>query len=135
MKRRHFISLAGAATLLPQFVQASGGLDYTPGLIKQQLAAGKTLFVDYYADWCLTCRAQSRVIQALRQQNPTYDNAMTFIVVDWDTYGKKDVSKRYNIPRRSTLLVLRGDEELGRIVAGTSQKDIKALMDLGLGGT
>jgi thioredoxin 1 len=30
------------------------------------------------------------------------------------------------------LLVLRGDRELGRIVAGTSEADIKALLDKGL---
>lgn len=37
-----------------------------------------------------------------------------------------------SIPRRSTLIVLRGDEELGRIVAGTSEAQIKGLMDKGL---
>ena len=31
-----------------------------------------------------------------------------------------------------TLLVLRDSEELGRIVAGTSEADIKALMEKGL---
>jgi thioredoxin 1 len=37
-----------------------------------------------------------------------------------------------NIPRRSTLVVLKGNKELGRIVAGTAKDDIKALMDLAL---
>jgi hypothetical protein len=36
------------------------------------------------------------------------------------------------IPRRSTLIVLRGEDELGRIVAGTSESQIKGLMDKGL---
>ncbi|MFT5638894.1 MAG: thioredoxin 1, partial [Paracoccaceae bacterium] len=52
--------------------------------------------------------------------------------VDWDIHAGSDISTRYNIPRRSTLLLLRGDDELGRIVAGTSTKTITALMDLGL---
>ena len=42
------------------------------------------------------------------------------------------VTTSRNIPRRSTLIVLRGSEELGRIVAGTRKSDIKTLMDLGL---
>jgi hypothetical protein len=37
-----------------------------------------------------------------------------------------------NVPRRSTLVVLKGDQEPGRIVAGTAREDIKALMDLAL---
>ena len=57
---------------------------------------------------------------------------MTFVRVDWDSYGDQPVSTDRKIPRRSTLLVLRGDKELGRIVAGTSEADIKALLDKGL---
>ena len=135
MKRREFLALSGATLFLPSFAHASDDLDYTPGLIKQELAAGKTLFVDFYAEWCSTCRTQRRRIEALRKENPAYDAAMTFIEVDWDTYGKTEITRRYGIPRRSTLLVLRGNEELGRIVAGTSKSDIKALLDLGLGGS
>ena len=72
------------------------------------------------------------MINALRADNPDFDAAMTFINVDWDTYSKHDVVRARGIPRRSTLLVLRGDEELGRIVAGTSEGQIKALMETGL---
>jgi len=36
------------------------------------------------------------------------------------------------VPRRSTLIVLKGDKELGRIVADTSKSSIKALMDTAL---
>lgn len=36
------------------------------------------------------------------------------------------------MPRRSTLVVLKGDQELGRIVAITSTDKIKALMDTAL---
>jgi hypothetical protein len=36
------------------------------------------------------------------------------------------------IPRRSTLVVLRGNQELGRIVAQTGRDEIKALMDTAL---
>ena len=57
---------------------------------------------------------------------------MIFVRVDWDKYGQDDVAVFRNIPRRSTLTVLKGEDELGRIVAGTSESDIKALMDKGL---
>ena len=47
-------------------------------------------------------------------------------------YSQSELAKRLNIPRRSTLVVLKGDRELGRIVAGTQKSKIKALMDAAL---
>ena len=68
----------------------------------------------------------------LRAFNPAYDEAMVFVRVDWDDFGRHAVTTSRKIPRRSTLLVLKGSKELGRIVAGTRVSDIEALMDLGL---
>jgi len=132
MYRRSFLALATTFSLVPALAFAEGFVDYTPGLIKAELKAGKTLFVDYSAVWCSTCARQERVVNALRASNPDYDKAMSFIKVDWDTYSRHDVTKSRAIPRRSTLLVLRDSSELGRIVAGTSESEIQALMDRGL---
>lgn len=130
MNRRSLLVSAFLLGLSPALAMA--GQDYTPGLIKKALADGKTVFVDFAADWCSTCARQERVIQALRAQNAAYDEAMVFVRVDWDEYRSHDVTTSRAIPRRSTLLVLRGDKELGRLVAGTSERDIKSLMDKGL---
>ncbi|MCY4180005.1 MAG: thioredoxin family protein [Litoreibacter sp.] len=132
MKRRHLLAAAFAATLAPFSAMAANFVDYTPGVIEDALAEGKTVFVDFSASWCSTCRRQERVINAIRSEDPAYDAAMKFVKVDWDTYKSAAVTTDRAIPRRSTLLVLRGDAELGRIVAGTSQSQIKALMDKGL---
>jgi thiol-disulfide isomerase/thioredoxin len=101
-------------------------------MAKKALAEGKTVFLDFSATWCSTCAAQDRVITALRGENPDYDANITFIKVDWDDYGNGDLSNGLKIPRRSTLVVLKGDKELGRIVAGTARKQIKKLMDTAL---
>lgn len=129
MKRRSFIALAAAASL-PSISLAAA--DYTPGLVKKHLAAGDTVFLDFKASWCTTCRAQERVIDALKKANPAYDANVVFIAVDWDQYGKSDLVRAMKIPRRSTLVAVKGDQELGRIVAGTSKSQIKALMDAAL---
>jgi len=109
-------------------------LTYQPGMVEAELAAGKTVFLDFKASWCSTCAAQERVIAALKAENPAYERAITFIDVDWDDFGDDALTQRLNIPRRSTLVVLKGDAELGRIVAGTAKAEIKALMDLALAG-
>ena len=134
MLRRTFLaglSAAAAVAALPAHA-ATDFVDYTPGVIEDALAAGRTVFVDYSAVWCLTCRTQARVISRLKEANPAYAKAMLFVRVDWDDYGDQPVARDRNIPRRSTLLVLRGKRELGRIVAGTSEEEIKALLDKGL---
>lgn len=130
MDRRSFLAVTGATMLVPALARAAD--DYTPGLVDEALANGETVFVDFKASWCSTCAAQERVITALRAENPAYDAAIRFVNVDWDAHGNGALAKRLNIPRRSTLVVLKGDAELGRIVAGTSRNEIKALLDTAL---
>ena len=133
MDRRSFIAASAAVLATGTLAHAGGATkDYTPGLIKKALADGKTVFVDYAADWCGTCKRQERVINELRQENEAYGKQMVFVRVDWDDFGNHEVSTSRNIPRRSTLVLLKGDQELGRIVAGTSTAKIKELMDKGL---
>ena len=132
MNRRTLLGTIAALALSPIAAIAGGFVDYTPGLIEKELAAGKTVFVDYSATWCGTCKRQGRVINDLRAKDGAYDDAMTFVKVDWDTYKNADVTVFRSIPRRSTLIVLRGEDELGRVVAGTSEAQIKELMDKGL---
>lgn len=130
MNRRDFLIATAAVTLaLP--LAARAGTPYTPELLAAELAAGKTVFLDFKASWCSTCAAQERVINALLSENPDYAQ-ISFIDVDWDEWNKGDLVRDLNIPRRSTLVVLKGDAELGRIVAGTGRDEIKALMDLAL---
>ena len=131
MNRRDLMIMGGATLLLAGRAGATN-IDYTPGMVTDRLAAGETLFVDFFAPWCSTCRTQERHVDAIRAANSAYDNAMSFIRVDWDTYGSGALAQSLQIPRRSTLVVLRGEQELGRIVAGTSRSAIQSLMDLGL---
>ena len=136
MHRRDFLMLTAAVSLAPALVptgaRASGALAYSPQVLDAARASGRPVFLDFTASWCGTCKAQARVISALKAENPAYESAITFIDVDWDTWKNDMIVAEMNIPRRSTLVVLKGDAEIGRIVAGTSRADIKALMDAAL---
>ena len=132
MKRRTFLATAAgaaSASALP-FAARASMVNYVPGLINERLAAGETLFIDFYASWCGTCQAQRRVIEALWAENPAYLEHITPIEVDWDTYGRSELSMSMNIPRRSTLVAVAPDgAEIGRLVAQTGRDAIKGLMD------
>ena len=131
MDRRTFI-LSLAALLAAGPALAANGKTYKKGLVESELAAGKTVFVDFYTDWCSTCRAQGTKIRKLMAENPAYEANISFIKVDWDQHAGSQLVKKLNIPRRSTLVALKGDQELGRIVASTNSDKIKALMDAAL---
>ena len=133
MQRREFLALTAALTSMPfSLSAASNGLPYSPGLVTSSLAAGETILLDFKASWCTTCRAQEEVISALKSQNPDYEKHINFIDVDWGSFGRSDLVSWLKIPRRSTLVVLKDNEELGRIVAGTRRRDLKSLLDIAL---
>jgi thioredoxin 1 len=104
-------------------------IDFTPGVIAAALERGETVFVDYSASWCSVCARQGRAIDKIRSGDPKFNEAITFVKVDWNTYQSKDVVKSRNIPRRSTLILLRGDMELGRLIAQIDEAQIKRLME------
>ena len=134
MLKKLMIKLALVALLMaPQLARTDVDmLEYLPGDVKALQAEGKTVFVDFYTTWCGTCKRQERMINEITSENPAYGEKMVFINVDWDVHASSELSKTWNIPRRSTLVVVRGEKELGRLVAVTGKDEIRALMDLGL---
>ncbi len=135
MKRRDFLKTATLAALIPVGAIAAedeNWTNYRPGVVDAALKEGKTVFLDFHALWCGTCKAQRRQMDKLMDENPAYLEQVMFVNVDWDAYMNAAITFDLEIPRRSTLVVLKGDEELGRIVAGTKREDIKALMDAAL---
>lgn len=132
MKRRDFLVLSSAATLLPMAADAGEPTLYTPGSAEAAMDEGKVVLLDFWASWCATCAAQDRVLAALKAENPAYEQNIVFFRIDWDEYGDGKLSKAMNIPRRSTLVALKGRQEIGRIVAGTAEEEIKALLDAAL---
>jgi thioredoxin 1 len=72
------------------------------------------------------------VLKKLRASDPEYDKSITFVLIDWDTFSAYAVTTSRKIPRRSTLVLINGGTESGRLVAQTSEQKIKALLDDGL---
>jgi len=135
LNRRAFLTgtaTLGAISLLSPAAVAAAPILYTQGAAEAAMDAGKIVVLDFWASWCTTCAAQERVLTALKAENPAYEANIVFFLVDWDEHAKGPLSKGLKIPRRSTLVALKGRTELARIVAGTSKADIKALLDIAL---
>ena len=72
------------------------------------------------------------MLKKLRASYPEYDKSITFVLIDWDTFGTHAVTTSRKIPRRSTMVLIRGGKEIGRLVAQTNEQKIKAFLDNGL---
>jgi thioredoxin 1 len=104
-------------------------IPYTGSELESLAASGEPYVINFHATWCPTCAAQQRVLDALQGESEAYA-AIPILRVDWDTYGNGDLARELAIPRRSTLVLMRGTTELGRLVAETRKERIAALLDL-----
>ncbi len=132
MNRRDILRLAAglaAISLTPPLAAWAETAVYQPDVLKADLAAGKTVVLHFSSTWCGTCQAQVRAMDALKAADPGYDKALTFLLVDWDTWAGGDLTTALNVPERSTLVVLKGQGEIGRLYAETDPEVIKALLD------
>ena len=72
------------------------------------------------------------MLKKLRASYKEYDKSITFVLIDWDTFSNHSVTTSRKIPRRSTLVLIKGGNEVGRLVAQAGVTEIKALLDSGL---
>lgn len=72
------------------------------------------------------------MIKALRAANSAYDDKITFVHVDWDKHRQSPISRDLKVRYQSTLVMLKGDGEAGRLVAQTGEAKIKGLLDKAL---
>ena len=72
------------------------------------------------------------MLKSLRASDQKFNEGITFMLVDWDTYRSHAVTKSRRIPRRSTLVLIKGGKEVGRLVAATGKGTIKKLLEKGL---
>jgi len=96
---------------------------YSAAALAAAQKADKPVALQFHADWCPTCRAQDKVLQALKAE-PGLD--VTVFKVNYDT--EKDLKRQYKIQSQSTIVVLRGDKERGRLVGDTTEAGIRTAL-------
>jgi thioredoxin 1 len=100
---------------------------YTAEALAEAQKADKPVALHFHADWCPTCKAQEKALQALKAE-PGLD--LTVLVANYDT--EKALKQRFNIRGQSTFVVLRGEKERGRLVGETSAAGIRTVLKTAL---
>lgn len=129
LSRRSLLASAIAAlALLPSVSAHAGGEKFTDAAFEAAQKAGKPILVDVSAVWCPICRVQAPIVEDLAMSEKF--KAFVHLEVDFDR--QKDVMRRLNAPRQSTLIVFKGTVEIDRSVGDVNRQSIEAMMEKAL---
>ena len=91
-------------------------------------AEGKTVLVDFDAGWCPVCKKQAQAIPQVLKQ----DKFQQVIVFKADYDSQKELKKQLKITHQSTLVLFKGEKEVGREQGITTASAIGELLAKGL---
>ena len=111
------LAIAGPALALQ-------GSKFSPAALADAQKTGKAVLVEVSAPWCPTCKAQAPILGKLLST----DKFKGFVKLDVDFDSQKPDLQKLNARQQSTLIVYKGDKEMGRSVGDTNAASIEALL-------
>lgn len=131
MNRRAFCLLSVSALALPHTAMAYSSVTFRADEWSELRKSDQTLVLNFRAKWSLTCQIKLEMIAKLIAENPGYGQ-LTFVDIDWDTFGQSQMTQRMKVTRRSTLVVMKGGQEIARIVNEPYERKMRAFLDQAL---
>ncbi len=126
LNRRHVLG-ALALTAALTFATASSAMEKKPfdaKAFEAAQAAGKPILLEVHAPWCPTCKAQTPILSKLSSE-AKFKNMVRFNI-DFDS--QKDLLRKFNVQKQSTLIAFKGKQESGRSTGDTNPASIEALL-------
>jgi thioredoxin 1 len=123
-----FAAIALAVNLIAASALAGEIKPYNEAAFSEAKAAGKTVLLDFHADWCPVCRKQGPLLGSLVQEDKLKDIAAFKVNYDDETALKKQLK----VTSQSTLIVFKGEQLVSRAVGVTDKDKIRALIEKGL---
>lgn len=126
MNRRQLLAtfVAVAAISSASLGFAAAGKPFDQQAFDAAQAAGKPILVDVSAPWCPVCKAQAPILSKLRG-DAKYKDLVSFSI-DFDS--QKDLLRKFDVQKQSTLIVFKGKAEMGRSTGDTNPASIEALV-------
>ena len=86
------------------------------------LQSDKPVLLDFWASWCVPCQMVSPVIEQIGEEN----DSIRVGKVNVDEQG--ELTMQFRVVSIPTLVVMKGGEEVNRIVGAASKSEILAML-------
>ena len=126
LNRRRLLGAVAIAAAL-SFGSIASAMDKKPfdqKAFEAAQAAGKPILVEVSAPWCPVCKAQAPILSRLKS-DAKFKELVSF---DIDFDSQKDLLKKFNVQKQSTLIVFKGKQEAGRSTGDTNAGSITTLL-------
>jgi thiol-disulfide isomerase/thioredoxin len=123
-----FAALVVALNLITISAMAGEILPFNETAFTAAKTAGKTVLLDFHADWCPVCKKQGPILQSLVQEDK-YKDVVAF-KADYDS--ETALKKQLKVKDQSTLIVFKGNTVVSRATWITDENKLRALIDKGL---
>lgn len=101
---------------------------YSAAALKTAQDAGQPVALHFHADWCPTCRAQTKVFEALKADPKL---PLTLLVADYDQ--ERELKRQLGVRTQSTLVVYRGTKETARLAGNTDAATLQKALHSAVG--
>jgi thioredoxin 1 len=125
LRRLLSAAVLGAAVVLAGALRVEAAQPYDAKAFNDAKAAGKTILIDVFASWCPVCKKQQPTVERIEKERPN----LVVYRVDFDT--AKDVLKSLRVQSQGTLIVFKGQQEVGRLTMDPDAGRIRALVAKG----
>jgi thiol-disulfide isomerase/thioredoxin len=126
MQLKNLLALC-ATLLVSSWSYALTVTPYNAETLAKLQAAGESVTLHFHADWCPTCRAQDKSLEALKA-----DPALMLTVLSVDYDKETELKKQLKVRSQSTFIVYRGKVEKARAIGETSPEAIRKTLSSSL---
>lgn len=126
MQLKNLLALC-ATLLVSSWSYALTITPYNAETLAKLQAAGEPVTLHFHADWCPTCRAQDKSLEALKA-----DPALKLTVLSVDYDKETELKKQLKVRSQSTFIVYRGKVEKARAIGETSPEAIRKTLSSSL---
>ena len=100
--------------------------NFSEKVFENAKASGKTVVVNSYEVWCGTCSKQTKVLDQAEKE------FKDIVFLSYEQSKNKNIAQKLGIKFWTTIVVYKGNDEVGRIVGQTDKKTIYSAIQKGI---
>ena len=99
---------------------------FTEEIFENAKASGKTIVINSYEVWCGTCSEQTKILDQAEKE------FKDIIFLSYEQSKNKDIAQKLKVKYWTTIVVYKGNKEVGRIMGQTDKKIIYSIIEKGI---